>query len=102
VPYHHSEAQILELEGIARQLRVDSIEMIYRRQAGHPGGSLSAAEIMTALYFYKLRVDPARPDWPDRDRMIMSKGHASAVLYAALARRGFFPLGDLTHWGELT
>jgi transketolase len=100
--YYHSEAQILELEEIARQLRVDSINMIYRRQAGHPGGSLSAAEIMTALYFYKLRVDPARPDWPDRDRMIMSKGHASAVLYAALARRGFFPLEDLTHWGELT
>jgi transketolase len=99
--YYHREAQVLELEEIARQLRVDSIEMIYRRQAGHPGGSLSAAEIMTALFFYKLRVDPARPDWPDRDRLIMSKGHASAVLYAALARRGFFPLEDLAHWGEL-
>jgi transketolase len=102
VTYYHSEAQILELEEIARQLRVDSIEMIYRRQAGHPGGSLSAAEIITALFFYKMRIDPARPDWPDRDRLIMSKGHASAVLYAALAHRGFFPLEDLTHWGELT
>jgi transketolase len=102
VSYYHSEAQILELEEIARQLRIDSVDMIYRRQAGHPGGSLSAAEIIAALYFYKLRVDPVRPDWPDRDRLIMSKGHASAVLYAALARRGFFPLEDLTHWGEVS
>lgn len=101
MPYHHSEAQILWLEEMARQLRIDSIEMIYRRQAGHPGGSLSAAEIMTALLFYKMRIDPARPDWPERDRLIMSKGHASAVLYAALARRGYFPIEDLAHWGEL-
>ena len=65
--------------------------MIYRRQAGHPGGSLSAAEIMAALFFHKLRIDPARPDWPERDRFILSKGHASAILYAALARRGLLP-----------
>ena len=100
--YYHPEALLLELEERARQLRIDSIEMIYRRQAGHPGGSLSAAEIMAALYFYKMRIDPARPDWPDRDRLIMSKGHASAVLYAALARRGFFPVEDLAGWGDLT
>lgn len=99
--YYHPEALLLELEERARQLRIDSIEMIYRRQAGHPGGSLSAAEIMAALFFYKMRIDPARPDWPDRDRLIMSKGHASAVLYAALARRGFFPVEDLAGWGDL-
>ena len=75
--------------------------MIHRRGAGHPGGSLSAAEIMAALFFHKLNIDPARPDWPERDRFILSKGHASAILYAALARRGFFPQADLPHWGDL-
>jgi transketolase len=56
---------------------------------------------MAALFFYKMRLDPARPDWPERDRFILSKGHASAILYAALARRGFFPMEDLEQWGEL-
>ncbi len=95
------ESQILELEEIARQLRIDSLEMIYKRGAGHPGGSFSAAEIVTALFFSKLRIDPQNPGWPERDRFILSKGHASALLYAALARRGFFPQQDLPHWGEL-
>jgi len=76
--------------------------MIHRRGAGHPGGALSAAEIMAALFFHKLNLDPARPDWPERDRFILSKGHASAILYAALARRGFFPLQDLEQWGDLS
>ncbi len=97
----YSEAMLQGLEEIACQLRVDSLEMIHARQAGHPGGSLSAAEIIAALFFNKLRLDPARPDWPERDRFILSKGHASAILYAALARRGFFPLADLAGWGQL-
>jgi transketolase len=97
----YSEATLQRLEEMARQLRIDSLQMIYRRQAGHPGGALSAAEIMTALFFHKLRLDPNRPDWPERDRFILSKGHASAILYAALARRGFFPLSDLQNWGQL-
>ena len=95
------EREILELEGIARDLRVDCLKMIHRRQAGHPGGSLSAAEIMAVLYFKVLRLDPKRPDWPERDRFILSKGHASALLYGALARRDYFPIGDLENWGEL-
>ena len=99
---HHSESLITELEGVARDLRIDTLSMIHRRQAGHPGGSLSAAEIMAALFFHNLHFDPGRPDWPDRDRFILSKGHASAILYAALARRGVFPLEDLEHWGELS
>jgi transketolase len=99
---YYPESLIIELEARARQLRVDSLEMIYKRQAGHPGGSLSAAEIMAALYFHKLRIDPDHPDWPDRDRFIESKGHASALLYAALARRGYFPVEDFQHWGELS
>ncbi len=98
---YHPEALIVELEERARELRIDSLDMIYRRGAGHPGGSLSAAEIMAALFFHKMRLDPERPDWPERDRFILSKGHASAILYAALARRGFFPLDDLERWGEL-
>jgi transketolase len=98
---YHSEALLSELAERARELRLDSLEMIHRRGAGHPGGSLSAAEIMAALFFHKLNLDPARPDWPERDRFILSKGHASAILYAALSRRGFFPREDLAHWGEV-
>ena len=98
---HYPESLIVELEKRARQLRLDSLRMIYKRGAGHPGGSLSAADIMAALFFHKMRLDPQRPDWPERDRFILSKGHASATLYAALARRGFFPLQDLERWGEL-
>jgi len=99
---YHSESLIIELEERARELRIASLDMIYRRGAGHPGGSLSAAEIMAALFFHQMRLDPERPTWPERDRFILSKGHASAILYAALARRGFFPMEDLKQWGELT
>jgi transketolase len=98
---HHTESLIVELEERARELRIDSLDMIHRRGAGHPGGSLSPAEVMAVLFFYKMRLDPDRPDWLERDRFILSKGHASAILYAALARRGFFPLQDLERWGEL-
>ncbi|NLG26533.1 MAG: transketolase [Chloroflexi bacterium] len=98
----YPEEKLRALEGHACQLRIDSLEMIHRRQAGHPGGSLSAADIVAALFFEKLRIDPARPDWPQRDRFILSKGHASALLYAALARRGFFAVEDLERWGELS
>ena len=93
--------EITELEEIARQLRVDSLKLIHRRGAGHPGGALSAAEIVSCLYFYILRIDPLNPSWEGRDRFILSKGHASAVLYSALARRGFFPFSELDNWGEV-
>jgi transketolase len=99
---HYPDSLILDLSEQARQLRIDSLKMIHRRQGGHPGGSLSAAEIMAVLYFKILNIDPQRPDWPERDRFIMSKGHASALLYAALARRGFFPMDDLQTWGQLS
>jgi len=93
--------KIAELEEIARRLRLDSLRLIARRGAGHPGGALSAAEIISVLYFHTLKIDPSRPDWEGRDRFILSKGHASAVLYAALSRRGFFPAADLGNWGEV-
>lgn len=95
------ESKIIELEQRAKQIRRDSLEMIYHRQNGHPGGSLSAAEILAVLYFHKLKVDPLNPEWDERDRFLLSKGHASAALYAVLARKGYFPISDLPHWGEL-
>lgn len=96
-----AEDERKDLNEIARELRCTSLRMIHKRQAGHPGGSLSAAEIMTVLYFKMLRVDPHNPDWEERDRFLLSKGHASAMLYAALAKRGFFPQSDLERWGGL-
>ena len=85
-----------QLESIARSLRVHAVRAIAAANSGHPGGSLSAAEIVTALYFGGvLRHDPANPAWPDRDRFILSKGHGVPILYAALAERGYFPLEEL-------
>ena len=91
----HPESLVAELIEKARLLRLEAIKMIHRAGSGHPGGSLSAAEIVAALYFHQLRLDPARPDWPERDRFILSKGHAAPLLYAALAHRGFFPCEEL-------
>lgn len=79
----------------ANTIRRHIISMIHSAGSGHPGGSLSAADIVTTLYFREMRLDPARPDWPDRDRFVLSKGHAAPVLYAALAERGYFPVDDL-------
>jgi transketolase len=85
---------IRELEEMATTIRCDIINMIHEANAGHPGGSLSAADIVTALYFRVMDVDPENPNWPDRDRFILSKGHACPVWYAALAERGYY---DKTH-----
>lgn len=87
-----------ELKKMAATIRCDIIDMICTAKAGHPGGSLSAADIVTALYFRLMRLDPKNPGWPDRDRFILSKGHACPVWYAALAERGFF---DKSHLGTL-
>nr|WP_283243642.1 transketolase [Feifania hominis] len=78
------------LEVQAAQIRRDIVTMIHAAKEGHPGGSLSAVEIITALYFSVMNIDPQRPQWADRDRFILSKGHACVALYAALARRGYF------------
>lgn len=88
-------ASVEELKRIAVEIRCDIIEMTCEAGAGHPGGSLSAADIVTALYFRIMRIDPQRPDWPDRDRFILSKGHACPVWYAALAERGYFDKSHL-------
>jgi transketolase len=84
-----------ELQEKAMTIRRLVLQMIYQAGSGHPGGSLSATDIVTALYFSVLNLDPARPDWPERDRFILSKGHACPVLYAALALRGYFPMEEL-------
>jgi transketolase len=83
--------KIKELEGKAKVIRRHIIEMTGRCGSGHPGGSLSAADMLAVLYFHKLRHDPKNPKWEDRDRFVLSKGHAAPVLYAALAEAGYFP-----------
>jgi len=88
-------ARVAELEAMARELRFRIVDMVHTAQSGHCGGSLSATDIVTALYFEIMSVDPARPDWPERDRFILSKGHAAPVQYGALALRGFFPVEEL-------
>ncbi|MEK7286063.1 MAG: transketolase [Nitrospirota bacterium] len=84
------------LQNQAKRLRQDIIQMISAAASGHPGGSLSATDIITALYFRVLRHRPTEPDWDDRDRFILSKGHAAPALYAALARTGYFPVEQLS------
>jgi len=83
------------LQEKARQIRRDIILMLAEAGSGHPGGSLSAADVVACLYFHVMRHDPKRPDWPERDRFILSKGHACPVLYAALAESGYFPKEQL-------
>ena len=83
-----SPEKLLELEEVAYQVRRMSIEMITYARWGHPGGSLSMADILAVLYFHALQVDPANPKWEDRDRLILSKAHSSPALYAALALKG--------------
>jgi len=98
------QATVIELEKTAAGLRRDVIDMIYHAGSGHPGGSLSSADIVTALYWHAMKVDPARPDWEDRDRLVLSKGHAAPIVYAAIARKGFFAvehLQTLRHLGSI-
>ena len=86
------ETEIRELEILAAQLRRQILRSIYLAGSGHPGGSLSIAEVMAYLYSRELRIDPADPENPERDRFVLSKGHAVPALYAALAAKGFFPM----------
>jgi transketolase len=92
---------IADLSRRAMEFRIQVLRMVYDHQTGHIGGAFSIAEILTVLYFHHLRLDPAHPDWPDRDRLIFSKGHACAMLYTVLAHRGYFPVEELTTFREL-
>ena len=84
-----------DLQIMATKVRKGVIESTYGAKAGHPGGSLSAAEVFTYLYFKEMNIDPANPKWEDRDRFVLSKGHTTPGLYATLANRGYFPVEDL-------
>ena len=85
-----NEQTVANLQNMAKKMRRNIVEMIGEAKSGHPGGSLSATEIVTYLYFEKMNIDPLEPKWDNRDRFVLSKGHAAPVLYAALANRGFF------------
>ncbi len=95
VPIEGDLPSIRQLERWATVLRMDCVRMLAVAKSGHLDSSLSAADIITALYHRVLRHDPGRPDWPERDRFVLSKGHAAPIQYAALARFGYFPLEDL-------
>ncbi len=84
-----------QLRQLACRVRMGILEGTHAAKSGHPGGSLSAADVLTWLYFREMKVDPARPDWEERDRFVLSKGHCAPGLYAALALRGFFPVEEL-------
>ena len=89
------KATIADLADKARELRVAIVRTLHKSQSGHTGGSLSAIDMVTALYFSKMRHDPANPDWAERDRFVLSKGHAAPAQYVALAYAGYFPMEDL-------
>ena len=94
-------SDVKELEKMAKEVRRGIIEAVYNAQSGHPGGSLSVADILTVLYFNELHIDEKNPKWEDRDRMVLSKGHCSPALYSCLANRGFFPVEDLKTFRKL-
>jgi transketolase len=94
--HYHSEQLIREITIQALQSRIDVLRMVQVNQSGHIGGAFSIAEVLASLYFHHMRIDPKRPDWPERDRLLFSKGHACAMLYSMLAHRGFFDPAILT------
>jgi len=87
--------EIKELENTAKKIRRGIIEAVYSNKSGHPGGSLSIADILTVLYFKEMNVDVKNPSWEDRDRLVLSKGHCTPALYSVLANKGFFDVEDL-------
>src|SRR5665213_1042528 len=91
----HTEEMVRDLSQRAQEYRAQVLRMVYERKSGHIGGAFSIAEILTALYFHQLRLDPENPAWEDRDRLVFSKGHACAMLYTILAHRGYFPVDEL-------
>lgn len=96
-----SEQEVQRLEQLARRIRCHIVRTISEAGVGHPGGSLSETDILTALYFYIMKIDPQRPDWDERDRFVLSKGHGAVGLYSTLAERGFFPRDWLKTFGRI-
>lgn len=96
-----TEQTVRDLEAMARQLRVEILKMLNTAKSGHTGGSLSAIDALTVLYFHTMRHDPSNPAWEDRDKFVLSKGHAAPALYACLAQAGYFPMEDLKNLRRL-
>lgn len=96
-----TEQTVRDLETMARQLRVEILKMLNTAKSGHTGGSLSAIDVLTVLYFHAMRHDPSNPAWADRDQFVLSKGHAAPALYACLAQAGYFPIEDLKNLRRL-
>jgi len=92
---------ILELKQKTKELRKEIVTMIYNAQSGHPGGSLSAIDMLVGLYYYKLRINPKNPIWQDRDRFVLSKGHCSPAIYAVLADKEYFPKSELDGYRKI-
>lgn len=95
------EKILSELINQAIKIRCHIVTMVKDAQVGHIGGSLSVTDILTTLYFYIMRIDPSKPDWIDRDRLVLSKGHGATTLYSTLAERGFFSTEELSTFGKL-
>lgn len=93
--------EIEELEKMAKKVRRGIIEQVYKAQSGHPGGALSIADILTVLYFNQLNIDEKNPNWENRDRLVLSKGHCSPALYSCLANRGFFEEKELENFRKI-
>lgn len=96
-----TEEDILNLKRISNNVRKSIVEEVYSAQSGHPGGALSCADILTVLYFNQMNIDPEKKDDLNRDRLVLSKGHASAALYAVLAERGYFSKDELKGFRKL-
>jgi len=96
-PYgtRHTPDMVCDLSRRAEEFRIQVLRMVYQQQTGHIGGAFSMAEMTVALMFHHLRLRPDQPQWPERDRLVLSKGHACAMLYVAMAYRGFFPIEEL-------
>lgn len=90
-----------KIEKLAYEIRKHAVEAVYSAQSGHPGGSLSIAEVLACLYFHVMRIDPKNPSWEDRDRFVLSKGHCAPALYSVLALRGYFPVEEVRTFRQL-
>ena len=93
--------KITELKKIATDIRLGAVEAVYSGKSGHPGGALSAADVLACLYFSELNIDPSKPCDPDRDRFVLSKGHSCPALYTAMALRGYFDISELKNFRKL-
>ena len=95
------QQKLAQLKELATKVRLGAVTAVHSASSGHPGGSLSIADVLTYLYFEEMNIDPKNPKWEDRDRFVLSKGHTSPALYAVLAHRGYFPVEDLKTFRQI-